>query len=318
MRLHHDFVWATLVHFSTNLWHDIGNTRCDRSSIWKSPASPTLRFDRALWNEYVDKLVECGSNAIVIDLGDAMIYDSHPEIAVEGAFTKDEMRAELDRLNALGFEVIPKLNFSATHDVWLGEYSRMLSTKKYYEVCRDLIDEACELFDARLFHLGFDEETYEHQREYDYVTVRNGDLWWHDLLFMVECVERNGARALVWSDYARTKADEFVAKLPKSVVPVNWYYFTEFGENLTEFAEIRVKPFHIFEEHGYDQIPGGSVEYHKENMELLAKYCKEHIPPERLLGFIQTTWASVEEKYQDKLFDGATTLGDAIRKFDKV
>ena len=318
MRLHHDFVWATLVHFSTNLWHDIGNTRCDRSSIWKSPASPTLRFDRALWNEYVDKLVECGSNAIVIDLGDAMIYDSHPEIAVEGAFTKDEMRAELDRLNALGFEVIPKLNFSATHDVWLGEYSRMLSTKKYYEVCRDLIDEACELFDARLFHLGFDEETYEHQREYDYVTVRNGDLWWHDLLFMVECVERNGARALVWSDYARTKADEFVAKLPKSVVPVNWYYFTEFGENLTEFAEIRVKPFHIFEEHGYDQIPGGSVEYHKENMELLAKYCKEHIAPERLLGFVQTTWASVEEKYQDKLFDGATTLGDAIRKFDKV
>lgn len=316
MRLHHDFVWATLVHFSTNLWHDVGNTRCDRSSIWKSPASPSLRFDRALWDEYVDKLVECGSNAIVIDLGDAMIYDSHPEIAVEGAFTKDEMRDELDRLNSLGFEVIPKLNFSATHDVWLGEYSRMLSTKKYYEVCRDLIDEACELFDARLFHLGFDEETYEHQREYDYVTVRNGDLWWHDLKFMVDCVEKNGARALVWSDYARTKADEFVEKLPKSVIPVNWYYFTEFGENLTEFAEIRVKPFHIFEEHGYDQIPGGSVEYHKDNIEKLAEYCKEHISPDRLLGFIQTTWASVEDKYRDRLFDGATTLGDAIRKFD--
>ena len=315
MRLHHDFIWGTLVHFSTNLWYDKGNTRCDGSCIWKSAASPELRFDRSLWDEYVEKLVECGSNAVVIDIGDAMVYDSHPEIAVKGAFTKDEMRKELDRLNSLGFEVIPKLNFSATHDEWLGEYSRMLSTKKYYEVCRDVIDEACELFDARLFHIGFDEETYEHQRDYGYVTVRQGDLWWHDLKFMAECVERNGARALVWSDYARSKPDEFVAKLPKTVIPVNWYYFTEFGGNLSEFAEIRVKPFHILEEHGFDQIPGGSVEYHRENMELLAKYCKEHISPRKLLGFIQTTWASVEPQYSEKLFDGATTLGDAIKAF---
>ena len=315
MRLHHDFIWSTLVHFSTNLWHDMGNTRCDGSRIWKSPASPRLRFDRELWNEYVEWLIECGSNAIVIDLGDAMVYDSHPEIAVEGAFTKDEMRRELDRLNSLGFEVIPKLNFSATHDVWLGEYSRMLSTAKYYEVCRDIIDETCELFEARLFHIGFDEETYEHQREYDYVTVRNGDLWWHDLKFMAECVEKNGARALVWADYARTKPDEFVAKLPKSVIPVNWYYMTEFENFSDDFHRIRVEPFDILQKHGFDQIPGGSVEYHKENMELLAKHCKAHISPEHLLGFIQTTWASVEPTYSNALKEGARTLGDAIKAF---
>ena len=316
MRLHHAFIWSTLVHFSTNLWYDKGNTRCDSSAIWKSPASSSLRFDRSLWREYVEALVECGSNAIVIDLGDSMIYDSHPEIAVEGAFTKEAIKAELDRLNALGFEVIPKLNFSATHDEWLGEYSRMLSTSKYYEVCRDLIRETAELFDARLFHIGFDEETYDHQRDYDYVTVRNGDLWWHDLKFMAKCVEECGARALVWSDYARTKPDEFVAKLPKSVIPVNWYYFVEYGENISEQSRIRVEPFRILDEHGFDQIPGGSVEYYKENMELLARYCKEHISEEHLLGFIQTTWASVEDKYKDKLFDGATALGDAIKAFN--
>lgn len=316
MRLHHDFIWSTLVHFSTNLWFDKGNTRCDGSAVWRSPASSSLRFDRSLWNEYVDALIKCGSNAVVIDLGDAMIYDSHPEIAVDGAFTKDEIRAELDRLNDLGFEVIPKLNFSATHDEWLGEYARMLSTSKYYEVCRDLIMETAELFDARLFHIGFDEETYDHQKDYTYVTVRNGDLWWHDLKFMADCVEECGARALVWSDYARNKPDEFVSKLPKSVIPVNWYYFTEFAEDISEQMRIRVAPFDILEKHGFDQIPGGSVEYHKENMELLAKYCKEHIAPERLLGFIQTTWASVEDKYRDKLFDGAVALGYAIRKFE--
>ena len=317
MRLHHDFIWSTLVHFSTNLWFDKGNTRCDGSCIWKSAASSKLRFDRQLWDEYLQALVECGSNAVVIDLGDAMIYDSHPEIAVEGAFTKDEMRRELDRLNSLGLEVIPKLNFSATHDEWLGEYSRMLSTEKYYEVCRDLIKETAELFDARLFHIGFDEETYEHQRDYTHVTVRQGDLWWHDLKFMAECVEECGARALVWSDYARTKPDEFVARLPKSVIPVNWYYFTEFGEGISEFAKMRVDPFHILEDNGFDQIPGGSIEYCRDNIEMLAKYCKEYISSEHLLGFIQTTWASVETQYRDKLFDGAITLGEAIRAFEK-
>lgn len=318
MRLHHDFIWGTLVHFSTNLWFDIGNAKCDGSCIWKSAGSPKLRFDRELWNEYVDMLIECGSNAIVIDLGDAMIYDSHPELAVEGAFTKDEMRRELDRLNSLGFEVIPKLNFSATHDLWLGEYSRMLSTPKYYEVCRDVITETCELFDARLFHIGFDEETFEHQRDYDYVTVRQGDLWWHDLKFMAECVEKCGARALVWSDYARTKPDEFVAKLPKSVIPVNWYYMTEFENFSSDFHRIRVEPFDIFEKNGMDQIPAGSVEYHRENMALLAAHCKKHIAKERLLGFIQTTWASVEPAYRDRLVAGAETLGDAIKAFENI
>ena len=318
MRLHHDFVWATLVHFSTNLWYDIGNKRCDGSCIWKSAGSEKMRFDKELWQEYLQKLAECGSNAVVIDLGDAMVYDTHPELAVEGAFTKDEMRAELDRLNALGFEVIPKLNFSATHDLWLGEYSRMLSTEKYYEVCRDIIDETCELFDARLFHIGFDEETYEHQRDYDYITVRQGELWWHDLKFMAECVEKNGARALVWSDYARTKPDEFVAKLPKSVIPVNWYYMTKFSDFSDDFHRIRVEPFDIFEAHGFDQIPGGSVEYHRENMELLAAHCKKHISAEHLLGFIQTTWASVEPQYKGKLFDGAAALGDAIKAFENT
>ncbi len=315
MRLHHDFIWGTLVHFSTNLWHDIGNTRCDGSRIWKSAGSSSLRFDRELWREYCDKLIECGSNAVIIDLGDAMVYDSHPEIAVEGAFTKDEMRRELDRLNTLGFEVIPKLNFSATHDAWLGEYSRMLSTKKYYEVCRDLIYETAELFDARLFHIGFDEETYEHQKEYDYSVVRSGDLWWHDLKYIAECVERTGARALVWSDYARLHPEEFVNKLPKSVIPVNWYYFVEFGENISEAASIRVRPFHILEDNGFDQIPAGSIEYHRENIELLARYCKEHISKERLGGFIQTTWASVEPQWRDLLYEGAKTLGEAIAAF---
>ena len=318
MRLHHDFIWSMLVHIGTNLWYEEGNARCDCSTLYHTPATPYLRFDRAIYDEHINDIVANGLNAVVIDLADAMIFDSHPELAIEGSFTKEEMRQELDRLNSLGLEVIPKLNFSATHDTWLKQYSRMLSTDIYYKVCSDLIDEVCELFEPRYFHIGFDEEGIEHQAKYDYVVIRNNDLWWHDLKFLASCVEKHGARALVWSDYARNRPDEFVEKLPKSVIPVNWYYFTDYGEDMEEWKRIRVAPFNIFEAHGFDQIPGGSVEYHKENMELLAKYCKEHISPEHLLGFIQTTWVSLEPKYKEQLHVAAVTTGEAKAVYEKT
>ena len=316
MRLHHDFLWATLVHIGTNLWYEEGNKRCDLSKLYHTPAAPYLRFDRKVYNEYVDDMKAKGFNCIIIDIADSMIFDSHPELAIEGSFTKDEMRLELDRLNDLGFEVIPKLNFSATHDTWLKEYSRMLSTETYYRVCKDLIDEVCELFEPRYFHIGFDEEGIEHQAKYDYIVIRNNDLWWHDLRYLSECVEAHGARACVWADYARTRPDEFVAKLPKSVVPVNWYYFIEYGEDISEQMRIRVAPFDILEANGFDQFPAGSIEYHYENMELLAKYCKEHISREHLIGFMQTTWAEVSEVDRAQLIRGNDAMADAKRLFE--
>lgn len=311
MRLHHDFVWGTLVHIGTNLWYEEENKQCDCSNLYNTPASNRLRFDRATYDRYVDEMKQAGLNCIVLDLADAMVFDSHPELAIEGSLTKDEMRAELDRLNAMGFEVIPKLNFSATHDTWLKEYSRMLSTKTYYRVCKDLIDEVCELFEPKYFHIGFDEEGLEHQAKYDYIVIRNNDLWWHDLCYLAECVEKHGARALVWADYARHRPDEFVEKLPKSVIPVNWYYFVDYGEGISEQMRIRVAPFDILEENGFDQIPAGSNEYFKENMDLLVKYCKEHISREHLFGFIQTTWSEVKPENTEKLLMGVDALASA-------
>ncbi len=308
MRLHHDFLWATLVNVGSNLWFDFDNKKCNCSCTYHSPAVPYLRFDRDTYDKYIDRMKEAGLNAIIIDLADCMVFDSHPELAIEGSFTKEEMRAELDRLNALGFEVIPKLNFSATHDVWLKEYSRMLSTPTYYKVCADLIDEVCELFEPRYFHIGFDEEGYELQKDYDYIVIRNNDLWWHDLYFFVDCVEKHGARALLWSDYARTKPDEFVEKLPKSAIPVNWYYFNQYGEGIDEIYRIRVAPFDIFEQHGFDQMPAGSVIYFKDCMKLVAEYCKEHVSREHTLGFIQTTWEAVEPDKLQLFYDGVETL----------
>ena len=123
----------------------------------------------------------------------------------------------------MGFEVIPKMNFSACHDSWLKEYGRMLSTEKYYSVCEDLIRDAAEIFDhPQFFHLGYDEETAGHQRNHLLSICRQGDLWWHDFLWFVKVTERAGCRPWIWSDYIWNHKDEFLNRMPKSVLQSNW------------------------------------------------------------------------------------------------
>ena len=63
-----------------------------------------------------------------------MEFPSHPELAVKGSWSPERMQKELERLRGLGLEPIPKLNFSAMHDEWLGDYGRMLCTDEYYRV----------------------------------------------------------------------------------------------------------------------------------------------------------------------------------------
>lgn len=276
-------IWANLLHLSYNMW-------CD----WESPAykglhavyRPELRFDELLWNDLLKRMVDAGMNMVVIDLGDGVQYRSHPEIAVKGAWPIEKLKTELAKLRKMGLEPIPKMNFSATHDAWLGKYAREVSTNTYYAVCKDLIAEVVELFDKpRFFHLGMDEETAEHQREYEYAVIRQHDLWWHDFLFYVEQVERAGSRAWIWSDYLWKHTEVFFKKMPKSVVQSNWYYGEKFSKDVPA-----AKAYLDLEEHGYEQIPTGSNWESPTNFGLTVDYCVKNIAKERLLGFLQTAW----------------------------
>ena len=164
---------------------------------------PDIELSESLYNDALAIMVSHGMNMVVLNIGDAISYDTHPEIGVNEAWTTTRLRDEVKRIRKMGLEPIPNLNFSAAHDTWLKEYSRMVSTEKYYSVCRDLIEEVVDIFEKpRFFHLGYDEETAAHQTHYKYVVVRQDDLWWKDFYFFVEEVEKNGSRPWIWSDYS--------------------------------------------------------------------------------------------------------------------
>ena len=303
-------IWANLLHLGYNMWGDREPAEGEsRSPYW--PYKPYLRFDDTLWNDLLKKMAEAGMNMVVIDLGEGVQYESHPELAVKGSWSRDRLEEELAKARELGLEPIPKLNFSACHDQWLGPYARCLSTETYYAVCRDVIAEVIELFDTpRFFHLGMDEETAQHQRFFAYAVIRQYDLWWHDFSLLVEAVEKGGSRAWIWSDYVWHHPEAFFEKMPKSVLQSNWYYGEKFGEDVNY-----VKAYHDLEEHGYDQIPTGSNWSNNVNFEKTVAYCADVIKPPRLLGFLTAPWKPTLEECRDHHLRAVEQVGRAIQSF---
>ena len=300
---------AYLLHLSFNMWADREVPEWDLEHI---SARPYLRVDMSLWNDILLRMVTEGLNTVVIDLGDGIRYCSHPEIAVQGAWSPTRLRAELTRIRDMGLEPIPKLNFSACHDAWLGPYARCVSTPAYYDVCRALIAEVCELFDQpRFFHLGMDEETAEHQRHYEYVVIRQGDLWWHDLGLLIESVEAAGVRPWVWSDYLWHHPDEFNRRMPRSVLQSNWSYGAEFGPHVPyamAYLDLEVQ--------GYDQIPTGSNWTDDGNIAETVAFVRRHLTPERLIGFLQTVWQPTLEVCRGRHMRALELAGQAFSVID--
>lgn len=295
-------IWANLLHLSYNMWEDntppkfrdenLKCTTCPEVREWSHVYQPFLTFDEPVWNILLKEMADAGMNMVVIDLGDAIRYKSHPEIAVKNAWSTGKLKSELVKIRKMGLEPIPKLNFATTHDAWMGEYSRMVSSPRYYDFCRDLIREVITLFDKpRFFHIGMDEETPSYQTRMEYMVVRQNDLWWNDFYFFVSQVEKEGVRAWAWSDYAWNYPERFYRKMPKSVLQSNWYYSAAFDlDKMEDPAKKYLQLYLDLEAHGYDQVPTGSNHSTDKNMEATVEFCKKAIDPSRLLGFMTAPW----------------------------
>jgi len=289
-----DFRWTYLAHLGYNMWREpredaLGIHNRSKASSEFSFGADKLRFCDEYWHKLTQQLKEAGCNCILLDVGEGVKFESHPELAVEGSWSKEKLDSELSRLKGMGFEVIPKLNFSAGHDLWLGEYSRMLSTSIYYRVADDVIRETAELFgNPALFHLGMDEETYSHQDCHNYIVIRQGEQWWYDFNKLLDSTRKTGSRPWIWSDYGWRYEEEFFQNMPLDVLQSNWYY--DGFEPIPDRDLIFYTFFDKLDRHGYDQIPTGSIWGRKGNFPMLVAYGDAHISREHLLGYMQTVW----------------------------
>ena len=317
--------WGLLVHLSGSF---------SGMAYKKWLAKPLAEyFDEEMWHEVVDKAAAVGMNTIVIESIDGVKYDSHPEISRPDAYSKEWVREQVALCREKGIALIPKLNFSATHDLWLGEYARMLSTSTYYKVTKDLIEETYELFEHPAYiHLGMDEEDNKHQKGREYVAFRQGALYMHDLRHLVDCVKNVGATPWIWTCPLFDMTEDFVAEFqPDELVLSPWYYNAFRPEHWTpiesraeyvayynegDYAAMNIRfveedPFLVnfrakalpLMEKGYRYIPCSSVFNRCDwNTLDLMEYFKKYANDEQILGYISAPWCPIQRTERSEAF----------------
>ena len=311
-----DKIKALLLHLGHNMWCEWLPDDVQRVAEIHERYRPddTLRNKDELWRRVVDRMAKRGLNMLVIDVGEGLVYPSHPELAIKGSWSPDKLRDEVVRLRGMGIEAIPKLNFSATHDGWLKHYHRMLTLPKYYEVVKDVIRDVAEVFQTpRFFHLGYDEETVGFSSNRNYFVMRAGEMWWHDFLYTVKCAEDCGCRPWVWSDYIRRHPlEEFCRKMPKTVVQNPWTYRATKAKMA---GDPLIKIYSTLAEAGYDVAPCGSNCYGvTENFPEMSVYCKATLPAERFKGMIMAPWIKTIAPYRRLHWQAADLMAEAIQR----
>ena len=294
-------ILANLVHLGMNI-------------TTRAAAKDPLACDDSEWRLITDRMADKGYNMILIDLNEGVKYESRPEIAVKGAWSVEKLRTELARLRKLGLEPIPKLNFSAMHDEWLGDYGRMLSTDEYYRACGDLIRECVAIFDnPRFFHIGYDEEDIRNQSNHEHVVLRQGELWWHDFLWFVKTVESAGSRTWIWSDWIWEHHDEFLKRCPRSVLQSNWYYDQGFSERA--FRWPRIKCYLDLDKAGFDQIATASNNVFASNAGETVEFCERNLSDGRLKGYLMSSWRRCLPEERNRNLEAVDLMAEAFHKF---
>ena len=340
-----DFAWGALLHLGSNMWKDwtpdgIYPKSAEEEAKLVADGKLEFKYSRLYcnrdymsvnwtsWRKQVDCIKAESLNMVFIDLGEAYAYPSHPELWVKGSLGFDELQAELARIRGLGLEPIPKLNFSTGHDQWLRQYHYMTSSPKYYEVVADLIRDTCEVFGhPRYFHLGFDEEIFAACGPRSMCVMRQGDLWWKDFLFAVKEVERHGTRAMLWSDKICGGREEFLKRMPKSVLQVPWYYGKDFSEKALvwkpEFEKSQkwdiqtnlVSSLLELAKAGYDLMPCTSNWSADEAADGMLGFCRQRIDPARIKGFMTAPWRKPAPEDDAKAMAGIRLFAAAKRKY---
>jgi len=309
-------MWAILLHLGANMWSKPG----------AAGYHTTLACEKEYWEKVTNFLPQCGINTLLIDIGEGIKFDSHPELAIEGSWTKDEMKADLKRLRDIGITPLPKFNFSSGHCGFMGKYANMVGSPTYQKVCRDLIEETIDLFDKpEFFHLGLEEETVADQTpdSFPVVVVRNAFKLIEDANDLFETCSKNGVRPWMWADPHLVETfggeKDFQNNIPKNVLLSNWYYGFVSPDYKNSQALCshsgRIEVYNQLDEWGYEQVPTSSSYIDARNMDQTMRYCKETFKnPENLRGFLTAPWFITMAENYNALRHDAWSLGLAKKK----
>ena len=304
-----DKMWVYMIQLGSNMWRKKGaHNPVYAESIYHD----TMYTEKEVWDNVTEFLPKAGFNTLLVDVGEGIQLDSHPELAIPGSWSKSQTKEELCRLRELGLTPIPKLNFSGGHNAWLQDYAYMVGTEKYLEVCKDVIEETIEIFDTpEFFHLGMEEEDAASQKNQPVTIVRAPYKKLEDMNFMFDVCRSKGVRPWIWlyeSDVDALGGEEaFRNGVGKDVLISAWYYKSiPDSANVVETHK-NARHFKRLGEWGYEQVPTASTwAWHLNNKETMT-FCKKHVNPESIRGYMTASWhMTMPKKYYALLNDAFT------------
>lgn len=309
---------AFLIHLGSNNWrkkgYNDGTYLDDEDFIFREK----MNCDKEVWRKVTDFLPECGINTLVIDVEDGVVYDKHPEISIPGAWTKAELKEELDRLRAMGITPLPKCNFSCGHSAWLKEYAYMVGTPTYDKLCKDIIEELIDLFEnPEFFHLGLEEEDYHSQIGQPVAITRAPFKKAEDANKLFALCRSHGVRPWIWLNQSTIDAfggDEIFTKVVGKDVLITNYSYGVLRFNATtcedyKFAQCCRK----CEEWGYEQLPCGSTwNWHLANKDVI-RFSKNYLDESKIKGYMTASWMLTTKKKYYALMNDAANFGYALK-----
>lgn len=310
-------MWAVLLHLGSNMW---GKKESVPPVEERHPSADYyrdyMRCEKDIWEKVTNFLPGCGINTVLIDMGEGVKLDSHPELAVEGSWSKEEFKAELKRLREMGLTPLPKYNFSCCHNGWMQDYSYMVGLPEYNKVCRDIVAETIELFDhPAFFHLGLEEETLGNQKSFPVATIRSPKKKTEDALELFQVCKEGGARPWIWMDPDTLEnfggEEMFCREIPKDVLVSNWYYGRIKRDRATLESNRFAALYYKLDQWGYEQVPTSSTWSLWRNSEMTMRFCKQYVKDENLVGYMTAPWLMTWERSYYGLLHDAYTFGKA-------
>ena len=88
MKDHSKEIKSFLLHLGNNMWCEWLPEELMTEAVIGTKRMPdfTLSENETIWRKTTAKLAEKGMNMAVIDVGEALAYPSHPELAVKGSW----------------------------------------------------------------------------------------------------------------------------------------------------------------------------------------------------------------------------------------
>ena len=306
--------WFYFIQLSNHMWDDgNGKQRYWYDEFDEDHYTPENNVDFEVWDRVVKRVAECGYTHLLIDLGDAIKYKSHPEIAAPDALSVEDFKKLLQKAYDLGLKAIPKLNFSTDHHCWKKQYRRMVSSDIYRQVCVDLINEVCEIFDTpELFHLGLEEEVMEYQGCYPVRTVRSPEKLARDANMLFTACREEGVRPWMWVDPKSIEGyggkEAFQRVIPKDVLISNWWY----GWLIERFPGVHL--YREIADWGYEQVPTSSTYENYKNEHHTLTYCKHYLENRGLKGYLTASWLPTMPDYIYGLMHDNYLFGQAKKE----